>query len=77
MIKDEGEEQIKALEEDGKQLFKNSDEKQYSTHSKQNEIIEELANRRTEEIRDISKQIDFNNLIYHYGSKNVSNFFIF
>ena len=34
MIKDEGEEQIKALEEDGKQLFKNSDEKEYSTHSK-------------------------------------------
>ena len=46
-------------------------------HSKQNKIIEELANRRMEEIRDIRKQIDFNNLIYHYGSKNVSNFFIF
>ena len=37
MIKDEGEEQIKALEEDGKQLFKNSDEKEYSTFkTKQN-----------------------------------------
>ena len=34
-IEDQGEKQIKALEEHGKQLVKSSDEKKYSTHLKQ------------------------------------------
>ena len=43
--------------------------------SKQKEIFEELANRRMGEIWDLSKQVDYNNLIYHFKSKTVPNFF--
>ena len=65
-----------ALEEHGKQLVKHSDEKESLTHSKQKDIFEEFANRRMEEMRDLSRQICFNNLIYHYKSKTVPNFFL-
>ena len=34
-------------------------------HSKQKEIVEELANKRTREIQDLCKQIDFDNLTYY------------
>ena len=40
--------QIKALEDHGKQLLKNS----LSTHSKQKEIFEELSHKRMGEIQD-------------------------
>ena len=39
-------------------------------HLKQQENFEEHAKRKMEEIWDLSKQIDFNNLIYHHKSKN-------
>ena len=64
-IEDQREKQIKALEEHGKQLVKYNNEKESSTHSKQKEIFEGLANKRMEEIQDLSKQIDFHNLTYH------------
>ena len=66
----------RALEEHGKQLVKYSDEKESLTHSKQKEMFKELANRRMEEIRDLSRQIDFNNLVYHYKSKIVPKKFV-
>ena len=56
--------------------MKYNDQKEPLTHSKQKEIFEELANRKMEEIRDLSKQIDFNNLIYHYKSENVPKIFL-
>ena len=70
-IENQGEKQIKALEEYGKQLVKYNNEKESSTHLKQKEIFEQLANRRMEEIQDLNKQIDFNNLTYHYKGKNI------
>ena len=78
-IEDQGEKQIKALEEHEKQLLKYSNEKEFLTHLKQKEIFKELVNRRMEEpvnrrmkeIWDLRKQIDFNNLIYHYKNKTV------
>ena len=48
----------------------------YSTHSKQKEIFEVLANKRIEEIQDLSKQIDFNNLTYHFQGNTASKTFI-
>ena len=45
-IEDQGEKQIKALEEHGKQLVKYNDEKEFSTHSEQKEIFEELAKKK-------------------------------
>ena len=62
--------QRKALEEYGKQLINYCDAKESLTHLKQKEIFEELANKRMEEIRYLSKQIDFDNLTYHYKGKN-------
>ena len=70
------EKQIKVLEEHGKQLVKYSDEKDSSTHSKQKEILDELANRTMEEIVDLSEQIHFNNLIYHYKGNTALKKFI-
>ena len=42
------------LEEHGKQLGEYNNEKECSMQSKQKEIFEELANRRMEEIQDLS-----------------------
>ena len=56
--------------------MKYNDEKEPLTHSKQEVIFEELANRKMQEVRDLSKQIDFNNLIYHYKSENVPKIFL-
>ena len=44
--------------------------KKSSTHSKQKKSIEELANKRLDEIQYLSKQIDFNNLTYYFKGKN-------
>ena len=49
-MEDQGEKQIEALEEHGKELVKSSNEKECSTHSKQKEIFEKLANKRIDEI---------------------------
>ena len=62
--------QIKAFEEHGKQLVKYNKEKESLNHSKQKEIFKELANKRMEEITDLSEQTDFNNLTYHYKGIN-------
>ena len=62
--------QIKALEEHGKQLVKYNKEKESPNHSKRKEIFKELANKRMEEITDLSEQVDFNNLTYHYKGIN-------
>ena len=55
------EKKIKTLEDHGKQLVKSSGEKE-STHLKQKEILEELANKRIDEIQNLSQRIDFNNV---------------
>ena len=65
-IGDQGEKQIKALEEHGKQLVKQNNEKESSIHLKQKQIFKELANNRMEKLQGLSKQIDFNNLTYRY-----------
>ena len=75
-IEEPGQKQIKALEEHGKQLVKSSDEKESLTHSKQKEIFKGLANKRMEQLQDLSKLIDFNNLTHHYKNKNVPKKFI-
>ena len=57
-IEDQGVKQIIALGEHGIQLAKFNDEKEsLKTHSKQKEILKELANKRMDEIQDLSKQI--------------------
>ena len=56
-IEHQGWKQLKALEEHGKQLIKSSDEKKSSTHLKQKETFEELANKRIDEIQILSKKL--------------------
>ena len=55
---------------------KYNNEKHSSTHSKQKETFEELANKRMEEIQNLSKHIDFNNFTYPYkGNKGSLSFY--
>ena len=66
---------MKAFEKHGKQLVKYKNEKESSAHSKQKYILEELTNGRMEEIWDLSRRIDFNNLIYCHNSGSASKNF--
>ena len=59
-----------------KNQLKIKNEKESSTDLKQKETFEELANRRIEKIQDLSKQIDFNNLIYRYKGNTAPKKFI-
>ena len=61
-IEVQGEIQIQALERHWKQLVKSSSKKESLTHLKQKDVFEELANKRADEIQNLSKQNDFNNL---------------
>ena len=61
-IECQGEIQIQALERHWKQLVKSSSKKESLTHLKQKDVFEELANKRADEIQNLSKQNDFNNL---------------
>ena len=56
-IEDQGEKYIKALEEHRNQIAKHSNEKQSFKTKK----LEELANKRIDEIQDLNKNIDSNN----------------
>ena len=66
---------MKALEEHGKELVKYRDKKVSLTRSKQKEIFKDLTNRRMEEIQNLSKQIDFDNLIYYFKGESASKNF--
>ena len=46
------------------------------TRNKQTKNSEDLTNKRMEEIQVLSKQIDFNNLTYHYKDTNDPKKFI-
>ena len=69
-IEKQREKEIKAIEEYGKQLIKSSGEKDSLELLKQKEIFDELVNERMFKINKLSEEIDFNNLIDHYTSKN-------
>ena len=60
----------KALEKHGKQQFKSSSKKEPLIHVKQIEIFEEFFNKRINEIQNLSKHIDFNNLTYYFKGEN-------
>ena len=62
----------KALEKHEKQQFKSRSEKESLIHVKQTEIFEEFFNKGIDEIQNLSKQIDFNKLTYHFKGKNAT-----
>ena len=66
VIEEQRRNQIEAIEEHRKQLVKSGSEKESLALLKQKDIFEELAKGRIDEIQDLSKQIDFNNLVYYF-----------
>ena len=71
-IEHQAEKQIKALEENWKQLFKSNvfAKKANLPSGKQKEIFYKLVTERMERIEKLHKSIDFNNLTYHYKGPN-------
>ena len=67
-IKDQEKKQVEAIKEHGKQLV-NSDK---DIHNKSHKIFDELSYERMSKINDLSRQINFNNLIYHFKDKSIS-----
>ena len=68
-IKDQEKKQVEAIKEHGKQLV-NSDK---DIHNKSHKIFDELFYERMSKINDLSRQINFNNLIYHFKDKSISS----
>ena len=71
-MKIKGKKQIKVLADYWKKLINSSSEKLSLKILKENEIFKELANERIYEIQDLSKQIDFDSLVYYFKAENVS-----
>ena len=72
---DQGKKQVEAIKEHGKQLVKSNKDvgKKNRLHKKQeDEICDELSYERIDEIKDLSGQMDFNNLSYYFKSKDSS-----
>ena len=70
-IKDQEEEQTKTIKEKGEKQIK-AIESNKGFHNKSHKIFDELSDKRMSEIKDLSKQIDLNNLTYFFKDKSVS-----
>ena len=71
-IEDQGERQIKAIQNQGEiKTIKNYtyDYENYPLISKQKEIFNELVDKRLEEITDLDKKVNSDNLIYRYKGR--------
>ena len=76
-IEDQGERQIRAIEEHGKQLIKSSSEKISLELLKQKNFFDDLLNKRMFEMNKLSEGTDFNNLTSYYTSKNAPKDFVY
>ena len=64
-IKDQGEKQIQAIQDNKKQLANiNDDYKNKLLLSKQREVFKNISNERLERMEELNKKIDYNNLKY-------------
>ena len=64
-IKDQGEKQIQAIQDNKKQLANiNDDYKNKLLLSKQREVFKNISNERLERMEELNKKIDYNNLRY-------------
>ena len=67
--------QVKAIKKNGKQLIKSNEDvrKNNTSHKKQaDKIFNELSHERMDEINNLSRKINFNNLTYYFKSKDSS-----
>ena len=76
-IEDQGEKQIRPIEEHGKQLIKSSSEKISLELLKQKNFFDDLLNKRMFEMNKLSEGTDFNNLTSYYTSKNAPKDFVY
>ena len=58
-IEDQGEKQVKAIKEHGKQLSKSSSEKEFTTYLRQKQVFDEVSNENIDEIGNLVLIIQF------------------
>ena len=63
-IEDQGEKQIKAIQDNKRQLINNDDYKDKLLISKEREIFKDIYDKRLDKIEEYNKKIDYNNLKY-------------
>ena len=63
-IKDQGEEQIKAIQDNKQQLISDDDYKDQLLISKEREIFKDIYNKRLDKIEELNNKIDYDNLKY-------------
>ena len=61
-IEEQGEKQIKAIQDNKKQLFNNDDYKDKLLLSKEREIFKDIYNKRFDKIEELNNKIDYDNL---------------
>ena len=69
-IKDQGEVQIKTIKEQGNKQIK-ATESNKCVENKLHKSFDELSYERMNEIRDLSRKIDLNNLTYYFKGKRI------
>ena len=68
----QGEKQIKAIDEHGKQVIKSSSEIDSSTPLKEKKHFYKIGNERQEEIKNLSKQNNYDNFMYYLKTKGTT-----
>ena len=63
-IEDKGEKQIKAIQDNKQQLINDNDYKNKLLISKEREFFKDIYNKRLDEIEELNKKIDYDNLMY-------------
>ena len=63
-IKDQGEKQIKAIQDNKQQLISDDDYKDKLLLSKEREIFKDIYNKRLDKVEELNNKIDHNNLAY-------------
>ena len=63
-IEDQGEKQIKAIQDNKRQLINDDDYKDKLLISKEREIFKDIYDKRLDKIEELNKKIDYNNLKY-------------
>ena len=75
-IKDNGENQIKAIQDNRKQLISDDDYKNKLLISKEREIFKDIYNKRLDKLEQLNNKIDYDNLKYVVESSGVNTVLI-
>ena len=67
-IEDQGEKQIKAIQDNKKQSINDNDYKNKLLISKEREIFKDIYNKRLDKIKELNNKINYNNLKYVVAS---------